>query len=710
MLNKPEDLRELKPRFQVFVVIVLLAFAAVAGRLFQLQVLEGEHFARRAERNFIETIEVDAPRGRIFDAKGRPLATNRPAYTLYVTARPRVAEPDDGSVRSRKAGGAPKRAPVEDAQIEELVSLLEFVDEDDKAQFVARIEELREDEVDGRYAVAIRSNLSPAEYARIETRGHFAGWVEIRKSARRWYPEGDLTAFITGYMREISADELASNPHAGYRAGDRVGKTGIERQWENYLRGRAGSMARVVNYLGAPVKVPPPSARAALPEPREPIPGQDVHLSIDVDMQRVAAEAFAGRRAGGLVAMEVRTGRILAMLSVPSIDPNRWEGPITRGEYQEWLESPFKPFVDKTVQENYFPGSTYKIVSALAMLEDPNYDPDELVDCGPYVEYGGRKFKDTHTCGPVDLREAIVQSCNVYFYKLAMERDLTLSKMEQMARRLGLGERTGLGINGETPGTIPTEASENRQGSFQQGVRLLSAIGQGNVKATVLQIAVLYAAIANGGFIVTPSLVDRIETFDGSVVLETEPQYKSVEPVIEEIDRRRIHEGLVGVVATETGTAYSQRLESVSVAGKTGTAQVGRERQIDDPVIEGWDTTQDHAWFAAYAPANDPEIVVVALVAHGGTGADAAAPIVMRVIDHYLGTGRATREGKVAPRVPGQPPPLPGERAADGEAASSAAVAAERGAASSRGGSNAGDAASKLPGASGAAPATGGAR
>lgn len=670
-----DDVRVLKPRLQALVIVAGLVFASLIIRLFQLQILEGVHFARRAEQNFIDTIDVEAPRGRIFDNKGRPLATNHATYALYVTAIPRVqVDPDE-------RGEEPKivRLPITDQQIIELGALIDFVDDDDRAKFVDKLERLREDEQNGRYAVVVRNNLSWAENARIQTRG-FDGWVEIRESARRYYAERELTAFVTGFMREIGREALEDTRYGDYRPGDRIGVTGIERQWENYLRGRLGERSRVVDALGREVADPPPAALEALPPDREPIPGQDVYLSLDLDLQRVAATALAGEsmegeagerlsiegleRAGGVVAMEVRTGRILAMVSVPAIDPNNWEGRISRAQYEEWLNSPFKPFVDKTVQENYYPGSTYKVVTALAALEDPNFDPAETIECVGYVEYGGRQFTEAsnHRHGIVDLEQAIVQSCNVYFYHLAIDKDLTLSRMEEVARRLGLGERTGLGINAEVPGVIPTEASEARQGTFQRGVRLNSAIGQGNVKATVLQIAVLYSALANGGFVVTPSLVDRVLTSDGKLVLQTTPKFKSTEPAIAPFDAERIHRGLVGVVNSELGTANSERLAGVTVAGKTGTAEVGIERKEGEEVIEGWDVTQDHAWFAGYAPAEDPEIVVVALVAHGGVGADAAAPIVMRVIDHYLGSKGADSEAN-RPRAPGVPPPLPGEEA-----------------------------------------------
>lgn len=658
-LREPDDLRALRPRLQAMVLVVLLALMVLLGRLCQLQVLEGEHYVRRAERNFIDTIEAPALRGRIFDAQGRPLASNRPAYTLYVTPRPRVVvETDDPSARTQTGS----RVPLSDAQIDALADLVDFVDAADREQFVAAIVR-RRDRDEGIYPFAVRGNLTWQEFARIQTRKDALGdWLEIRESARRFYPAGELTAFVTGYVGEITPEGLA-NSAGSYRPGDRVGKTGMERQWENYLRGRPGKRSRVVDVHHHPVKDPPRDALAALPPDEDPIPGQDVYLTLDLDLQRVAAEAFADKPAGALVAIEPDTGRIVAMLSVPAIDPNRWQQPIGRDQYKAWSESLLKPFIDRTVQEHYFPGSTYKVVSALAALDDPTFDPEKTITCDGYVNYGGRRFKCTHKHGPVNLEQAIVQSCNVYFYTLAIDTVLSLERMELFARRLGLGERTGIGINSEAKGRIPTEAFEAREGTYQRGVRLNSAIGQGNVTATVLQVAVLYAAIANGGRVMTPYIVDRIETPDRRLVLQNKPQVRrDLEPVLP-ADRDRIHAGLTGVVNNELGTAYSERLGSVVVAGKTGTAQVGAlDKKNKNPKpgpIPGFDFTQDHAWFAGYAPADAPKIVVVAFVEHGGVGADAAAPIVMKVIESYLGSRSETPQ----PRRPGGvPPPLPGRR------------------------------------------------
>lgn len=654
-----EDLRELKRRFQTIVAVVVLMSLFLAGRLCQLQVLEADHYTRRAERNFIDKVDVEAPRGRIYDVNGVALATNRSAYTLYITGWTRFRLDRDEGIVSTVEG---KRQPMDETSRDRLLSLIDFVDDADRAKFLGLVEELRADEARGRYAQAARRNLSWDEYARIEARLDVLDpWVEIRESSRRYYPQGVLTAFVTGHMGNVSPATLDRSPHLGYRIGDRLGTTGIERQWENYLRGRLGARWRAVDARRREVGEPPPWADDALPPDRDPIPGQDIYLTLDLETQKVAYEAVSQKLAGAVVAMEVATGRVVAMASVPGIDPNRYEEPIPTAEWQAWSESPLNPFIDKSVQEHFFPGSTYKVVSALAALSDPEFDPDATIECGGFVKFGGRKFRDTHVHGPMNLEQAIVHSCNSYFYELAIRNTLSLERVEPIARAMGLGERTGLGINGEVKGTIPTEEFEAREGTYQGGVRLNSAIGQGNVKATVMQLAVMYATVANGGYVLTPYLVDRIETNDQKLVLRSQPQRKNDEPVVDPADRLRIADGLVGVVNSEEGTAYSERLRSIVVAGKTGTAQVGREAQIESAVeIEGWDTTQDHAWFAAYAPAEDPKIVVVALVVHGGTGADAAAPIVMQVIEHYLGDTSSETESR--PRGFGVPPPLPGQR------------------------------------------------
>ena len=657
--QRTDDLRELRPRFQSIVALTGLVFVFLIVRLCQVQVLETDHYTRRAEHNFIDKVDVEAPRGRIYDASGTPLATNRSAYTLYITGWTRFRlDPDEGIVSTPEG----KREPMDDLTRDRLMSLIDFVDEGDSAKFAALVETARADEKVGRYAQAARRNLSWEEYARIEARLDVLDpWIEIRESSRRFYPQAVLTGFVTGHMGNVSGNTLEKSPHLGYRLGDRIGTTGIERQWENYLRGRLGARWRVVDARRREVKDPPPWAAHALPENTDPIPGQDIYLTLDLDLQEVAFDALSKKLAGAVVALDVKTGRVLAMASVPSIDPNRYEQPIPVAEYKVWSESPLKPFIDKTVQEHFFPGSTYKVVSALAALSDPEFDPDREIECEGHVKFGGRKFRDTHVHGRVNLHEAIVVSCNSYFYEHAIRSTLSLERVEPIARALGLGERTGLGLNAEVKGTIPTEEFEAREGTYQGGVRLNSAIGQGNVKATVMQLAVLYAAIANGGYVMTPYLVDRIETNDKKLVFSSEPQRRNEQPVIDPADRRRIHRGLVGVVNTESGTAYSERLRHIVVAGKTGTAQVGRESQLPTDVeIEGWDTTQPHAWFAGYAPAEDPKIVVAALVVHGGVGADAAAPIVMKVIEHYLGDTSSETESR--PRGYGVPPPLPGRK------------------------------------------------
>ena len=647
------DVRSLHRRFRVLVVLAVGVWFVLIARLFQMQVLEGERFARRAKRLFVSSVDVEAARGRIYDRNTKLLATNRPAYSLWVTTIPRVSVPaENGAQRMVE-----KRLPVRDVEIDYLLSLLDVGDESDREQLLTKLQTLREDKQAGRYPQKIRGNLTNEEMARIVARQEFSHWVDIRESARRYYPAGEAAGFVTGRMSSITPELLAQSSQ--YRPEDRIGISGIERERENYLRGRLGSRARVVDPKGREVKEPPRSALAALPPPVAPIPGQDIYLTVDIDLQRAAVEAFAGRLAGGLVALNVHTGEILAMVSVPAIDPNVWERPISREQWNSWVESPLDPLIDKTVQQHFFPGSTYKVVSALALLQDPTFSPTDTIDCDGSFEYGGRKFRDVHRHGEsVDLRRAITESCNVYFYHMAAERGLTLSRMEQAARMLGLGERTGLGLNSEVRGVVPTAELEQRQGTFQGGVKLNSAIGQGNVKVTILQMAIVYAAIANGGYVLNPVLVDRIETYDGRLVIK-QPRQQLNSPVMTAEQRALIHEGLLGVVNSEHGTAYSERLENVLVAGKTGTAQVGtRTVSETERSLEGWDPTKDHAWFAAYAPAENPEIAVVALVEHGGAGADAAAPIAMSVIRSYLHLRDTKRAGPIS--NDGGEPALPG--------------------------------------------------
>jgi penicillin-binding protein 2 len=630
----------------------VLIWIVLLGRLFQMQLLEGDRLSRRAKRNFVSSVDVEASRGRIFDRERRLLATNRPAYSLWVTAL--VRQPS----ANENARVAEKRKPVSDEEIEALAGLLDFADDADRDAFLAKIRSLRDDRQAGRYAQRVRNNLTREEMSRIVTRDEFTHFADIRESARRYYPAGEATAFITGRMSSISPEVLEMQPN--YRPDDRIGITGIERERENYLRGRLGSRALVVDPKGREVKNPPETALESLPLPVPPIPGQDIYLTIDLELQRAAMDAFLGRPAGGLVAMDVHTGEVLAMVSVPAVDPNLWERPISQVQWKEWVESPLQPLIDKTVQQHFFPGSTYKVVSALALLQDPSFDPNDTIECNGYYEYGGQRFRDTHRHGDrVDLRMAITGSCNVFFYQMAAERGLTLSRMEKAARLLGLGEATGLGINSEVRGVVPTAELELRQGTFQGGVKLNSAIGQGNVKVTILQLAVVYAAIANGGHVLTPVLVDRIETFDGRLVIKSKDQAKG-EPVMTPEQRRVIHDGLVGVVNNEAGTAFSERLENVVVAGKTGTAQVGtRTISEAEAKIPDWDPTRAHAWFAAYAPADNPEIAVAALVEHGGVGADAAAPIAMTVIRRYLNMKQTHLDAR---RADGGEPPLPGSK------------------------------------------------
>ena len=368
---------------------------------------------------------------------------------------------------------------------------------------------------------------------------------------------------------------------------------------------------------------------------QDPVPGRDLVLTLDMELMRAVDRVFRNRPSGAAAVVEVRTGRVLALYSKPSIDPNLLISGLPQALSREIDENPFRPRIDKSIFESYFPGSTFKPITALAGLEAGVVDPRTMVNCTGRHELGRRVFRCQHVHGPTMLHRALVESCNVYFYQLA--EAVTMDRIAQMAFEFGLGRRTGIGINQETPGFIPTRAwyAQHYPGQWRIGHTLNTAIGQGNTRVTVLQLALAYAALANGGTLYVPQLIERVEGPDGDVIERFPPTV-----------RRRVavsarHLGLIsaaltGVVADRFGTAHGAMVEEVSVAGKTGTAQVSRIVRNADNTRRVFRSQRDHAWFAGYAPADNPEIAVVALVEHGGSGGHEAAPLVTAIAREWF--------------------------------------------------------------------------
>ncbi len=621
------ELPEIRRRSRYFALIVLVAFLGVAGRLFYLQVIQGDAFYRVTSDSIVHTDLLPAVRGQIRDRKGRVLATVRPSYNVYVT--PRLLT-QDGFARLRTVLGM---------NGDEAIDVWERIEGGLAGTATA-------DAHAAERPVLLAEDISREAMATIETGVDVPG-VKIVSAARRAYPMGGLGAHVLGFMNEISADELRAKKDEGYHAGDLVGRTGIERQWDGYLRGRAGFHKLVVDRRGMPKTdihdvVEGPSSQAA-------VAGNNVVLTLDADVERLTERALRNVSAAGVVVMDIDTGRILSMASKPSFDPNEMSGHLTPEAEQRLLADRYHPLHDKVLAETYYPGSTFKPVSAIAALEDRLVTPEDQIKCHGSYEIASRRFKCTKTHLTVNLYDAIVQSCNVYFYELGARPGM-MDRLAKYGADLGLGAPTGLGLNGEEGGFLPTEEwyreqkRENPKAEgFQVGQALNAAIGQGSTRVTLLQMATLYAAIANGGKLWLPQIVSRIESPDGQVLEEFAPRVRREISVAPET-LALVRQALVGVVNEPKGTAFKVRSKDIEVAGKTGTAQVlGRHRE------PGGYETGDHAWFVGFAPAGRPRIAIAVLVEHGGHGGDVAAPVAMEIIHGYFdGVAPADRE---APRL-----------------------------------------------------------
>ena len=626
------ELPEIRRRARIFALLVVVVFVVVAMRLFYVQVIQGDAFYKLTSDSIVRTVPLPAVRGEIRDRKNRVLARMRPAAN--VSLMPREVTPE---------------------AFERVRGLLEL-DPDEASRLWERIQDERGDpsrerERERDRPVTVKEDISRDAQAVLEETALDLPGVHLEHTIRRDYPFGAVAPHVLGYMNEISADELRTKNQDGYHAADLVGRIGIERQLEGYLRGRAGFEKVVMDRRGIPRTNIHELVEGAVRQ--EAIPGNNVILTLDVDLQRLAERALRGVNAGGAVVLDVTTGRILAMVSKPGFDPNEMSGHLSPEAQARIVADRFHPLRDKVLTETYFPGSTFKVVSALAALEDKLMSPDERIKCHGAFEIGGRRFKCTKTHGVVSLYEAIVQSCNVYFYDLG-SRPGMLDRLNRFATDMGLGAPSGLGLNGEESGFMPTEdwyREQKRQDpkneGFQVGHALNAVIGQGSTRVTLLQMATLYAAIANGGKLWLPQIVERIESPTGQVVEELAPRVRR-ELAISPENLTFVRQALVGVVNESNGTAYKARLDAdLEVAGKTGTAQVRRFTRRGESGISY--EQNDHAWFVGFAPAGNPRIAFAVLIEHGGHGGEVAAPIAMQIAHDYFES--VAPGDRAAPRV-----------------------------------------------------------
>lgn len=643
-------------RIPLLALVIVLTFLGFFARLFQLQLIHSDDLRLRSQRNYVRTVRLEAPRGEVLDRMGRVLATTRPAFGLQILPN-ELREPD--LVYSALA-------QLVDRDAGELQSLVGDPRGRDRFK-----------------PVRLEGDLSYDQLARVESHLYALTGVFTDIRPRRHYVEGPLAAHVLGYIGEIQRAQLERRAYAEYRAGEVIGQAGIEALLQEDLRGRAGGRNLVVDVAGRVVD--------ALDE-IDPVRGGSVTLTLDLDLQRAGEEAFLpdvlGERPkiGALVAMDVRNGDVLALVSKPSFDPNDFAGGIDSETWKSLIQDEWRPIQNRAIAGQYPPGSTYKPLVAAAGLQEHLIDPNKKVFCPGSFRLGRRTYRCWKRGGHgwMDVHQALVQSCDVFFYQLGLE--LGIDRLAFFARGFGLGHKTGIALPNEQSGLVPTSAWKERRFSepWVRGETVSAAIGQGFDLTTPLQLAVAYAAIANGGKIVRPRLVLRSEDALGNMREGPEPEVVGTVPVDPEY-LAMVRDALIGVVHEPHGTGARSRVPGVKVGGKTGTAQVvslKHTEDLDDDEIEF--RHRDHALFVGFAPAENPEIVVAAIIEHGMHGGSAAAPAVQRVLAAYFGEaeGGAPEEEKVEQRVaraaPAQsaaPAPEPAEPEAPAAVAARPALA-----------------------------------
>ncbi len=585
-------------RVRILAWIALGLFVLIFGRLYWLQVVRHERFQTLSENNRLRIRAIRAPRGVIMDRRGRPLAETQPAFDL-------LCYPVD----------------VRDPQVE--VGLLSEMVSFDADEVLDKILSGKEDNPYSGVTVAM--DLSFDQVSMIEFNREALPGFSIQVEAKRSYPYGKTFAHVLGYVGEVSESELAAAGDERVGMGDIVGKYGLENVLDGAIRGLNG---------GRYVEVDASGRDKRMVNEVSPVTGATVRTTLDLDLQNAAAAAMEGK-AGAVIAMNPKKGDILVFLSAPAFDPNVFSRGILKEEWKALIEDPRKPMQNKGLQGTYAPGSTVKPFVALAALENGLQDPAAKVGCGGSYTLGNRSFRcwKEKGHGPVDMYRAIVQSCDVYFYRLGVK--VGPDRIAAVEKGAGMGVLSGIGLPGERKGLVPDTAwkQETGKGKWMDVESLLVGIGQGAIHVTPLGMMSGYSALATGGLVMRPRLVTRVASGEGRG-----------EEIPPEVERRNgwssgnvafIRRALSGVV-NDYGTGGSVKLPGIEVGGKTGTAQVAavKGKMIKSEHLPY--NIRDHAWFVGFAPVGDPEICVVAMVEHGGHGASAAAPIVRAVMEAYF--------------------------------------------------------------------------
>lgn len=632
----------LRPRAYLLGGLFIFLIALLLVRLWYLQIWRGEEYRNFSDRNRFKVVEISAPRGKIFDRNGRLLADNRPRFDVHFI-----------------------RGFSVDVESEMLLlkDIFQWSDEEYQAQLIAV-------EKSAPYRGArLARDASWSQLARLEARTLDLSGVDIQVLAVRDYLYGDAFFHSIGYTGEVGDHDLRylrqSAPELRYRLGDQIGISGMERMYEHLLRGRDGRRFVVVDVRGRPVQ----QEESALVVEESLVPaqaGSSLRLSFDLELQLETIRALGDRRAAA-IAMDPQTGQILAMVSRPAIDPNIFTQFVSRQRLRELRERPDKPFLDRNLGEHYPPGSTFKLVMALAALEEGVIRPDTILNSPGSFRFGRRTWHDHNRAGfgQIDLREAIQKSSNVFFFQVGL--DLGLDKMFYWSRSLGLGRLTWPGhevfsdrsrpqerlrrFNFEQPGHLSTSSWVRRLGNTTLGAETINAgIGQGGYLVTTTQLARMLSVIANGGKIFQPQFVLESMTSEGEKMRSFEAILENTVEINESY-RHLILDAMGAVVNEPGGTAGRARIRGVRVGGKTGTSQVVSLSASDED--EENVSLQAHALFVGVAPVENPQIVVAIVVEHGASGGRAAAPVARQMIQNYL--SRMQPERSPSGRNPGRP-------------------------------------------------------
>jgi len=609
-------------RYQRVLILLVAGMLVLIAGAARLQLLQHDKYKDLAERNWLRLEILRAPRGRIFDTSGVLLADNAPAFSVVFQPPPVGSSRPDTMSEDRRAM-LRQMLGLPDSVVRAVVH---------ESSRTGIAQPFRRDVPDNVLA-AVDEHLS-------ELPG-----VEILTEPRRAYPESTRAAHVMGYAGEISQVELDSLEDKGYRSGDLIGRAGLEASYERELRGEDGRKILVVNAAGRRVRL------FEEEKPILPVAGHDLVLTLDVKLQRALELAMLNVKQGSAVAIDPRTGGVLALVSRPSFDPNEFARGLSRARWNELVNDPAHPMLNRAIQAAYPPGSTFKVVTSLAGLSEAAFTPDTHfpASCGGGYTYGGRFYKcwDHKGHGSLALVEALAHSCDVYYYQAGLR--IGLKHLTEWARRLHLGERSGIDLPQERAGLVPTLEWFDKVGRKPTGGAVLNiAIGQGELLITPVQLAMLAATVASRGHVPHPHLVKEIRDPQTGVVRHVEPTDTRTVDVRSQ-DWDVVMEAMEKVV--NAGTAARARVPGVRVAGKTGTAQNPHGN--------------DHALFIAFAPVDAPRVALAIVVENGGHGSDAAAPVAGYALQQYLVPDRPLGPGFTAQPVVAVPKPPPAPTPAD---------------------------------------------